>query len=366
MRKLLFICCLGAVLLIIAGCKEEDVSPAVVGPITTVPDIPPEVVQHSFEADPATFHFIADWLTDSKIAYVEKNQGIYTVNSFDLKTGETDTLYEDDAMIIDVLIHPSKKHILLHTSNNPTSANVKIISTDGLVEEEVEVASTELAIEWNDIDPSLILLTAFHQDWTFDLFMYNGNKDFFSLLEIDDPFPKWFGTDSIAIGQVDDHLLDGGDVLTYTPSDGQWRNFGLEGVVYFDTYKDTILTVQINADMEADYSLMGLDGTLRSEWTMPAISNYSEWVIPEVEWTSGDDLFMATADEGGLLDELDTPYRLVRINEAVQTVVADGIEAVPPRCSPSGQLCITGFSSETLIDVDSGKLRNWLTFHDAE
>ena len=33
-----------------------------------------------------------------------------------------------------------------------------------------------LAIEWNDIDPKLILLTAFYQDWTYDVFLYNGNR----------------------------------------------------------------------------------------------------------------------------------------------------------------------------------------------
>ena len=32
---------------------------------------------------------------------------------------------------------------------------------DGIVQDEIVVASTELAIEWNDLDPSLILLTAF-------------------------------------------------------------------------------------------------------------------------------------------------------------------------------------------------------------
>ena len=36
--------------------------------------------------------------------------------------------------------------------------------------DEVSIESSELAIEWNDLDPSLVLLTAFHQDWTYDVF----------------------------------------------------------------------------------------------------------------------------------------------------------------------------------------------------
>ena len=70
-----------------------------------------------------------------------------------LNTGETETLYEEASIIIDVLIHPSKNYLLLHTSDNPTSATVKIISIDGIIQDEIEVASTELAIEWNDLNP---------------------------------------------------------------------------------------------------------------------------------------------------------------------------------------------------------------------
>ena len=112
-----------------------------------------EEISKSLVADPAKFHFVADWLTESKVIYVEKENGHYQVNSFDFESGQTDTLYEDDSMIIDVLIHPSKKYLLLHTSDNAASATVKIVTMDGTVHDEVIVASTELAIEWNDTDP---------------------------------------------------------------------------------------------------------------------------------------------------------------------------------------------------------------------
>lgn len=178
------------------------------------------------------------------------------MNSFDLESGQTDTLYEDDSMIIDVLVHPSKKYLLLHTSDNATSATVKIVTMDGAVQDEVIVASTELAIEWNDLDPSLILLTAFHQDWTFDLFLYNGKVESFDLLAIEDPFPKWLGEDKIAVGFVEGHILDGGEIHTYEPETAKWDQLDLNGVVYFDTYEDTLLAVRINEEEDALYTIM--------------------------------------------------------------------------------------------------------------
>ncbi len=36
-----------------------------------------------------------------------------------------------------------------------TSAKVKIISLEGVVLDEISIASSELAIEWNDLDPDL-------------------------------------------------------------------------------------------------------------------------------------------------------------------------------------------------------------------
>ena len=35
-----------------------------------------------------------------------------------------------------------------------------------------------------------------------------------------------------------------------------------------------------------------------SEWTMPAVSNYSEWVFPEIAWISDNTVHYAIASRG--------------------------------------------------------------------
>ncbi len=363
MRKRLFIFCVAALLVTACAAETDEVvkRPKEEKPVENN-DVVDEVMSESLLVDPAKFHFVADWLTDTKIVYVERDEGYYKVNSFDLNTGETDTLYKDKSMIIDILIHPSKKYLLLHTSENSTSATVKILSMDGTIQDEIEVASTELAIEWNDMDPSLILLTAFHQDWTFDLFMYNGEESSLKILEIEDPFPKWFGKDQIAIGYVEDHVLDGGEILTFNPTTEKWGNLDVNGIVYFDTYESSLLTVRINEEGDARYTIMDLDGTTRSQWTLPAVSNYSEWVIPEVEWISKDAVVLSSPATGGQLDELTSPFRLLRVTEGQQEVIVEESAAGFLRCSPSGQTCLTGASAETVIDVETGEERVWLEF----
>jgi hypothetical protein len=355
----------GAVVLLLTGCTEKT-NEIIEGPtVIEQPkndDLIDEKISKSFAADSAKFHFVADWLTESKVIYVEKENGLYQVNSFDFESGQTDTLYEDDSMIIDVLVHPSKKYLLLHTSDNATSATVKIVTMDGTLQDEVSVTSKELAIEWNDIDPSLILLTAFHQDWTFDLFLYNAKETSIDILAIEDPFPKWLGDDKIAIGYVEGHILDGGEIHTYEPRTENWGKLDVSGVVYFDTYEDKLLVVRINEEMDAHYAIIEQEGLIHSEWTMPVISNYSEWVIPEIEWISSNTVFQPAPVKGGQLDELQSPYRLIRVTEGRQDVVVDDIAAGVLRCSPSGQKCLTGYSAENLIDVESAEEITWLIF----
>lgn len=366
MRKKLFV--FGMLVLLLTGCTEKaddlDGKPDKLIEADPV-SIPEFVVGKKYEtltADPATFHFIADWLTDSKVLFVDKDDGVYQVKSFDFETGETDILHEESAIIIELLIHPSKNLFLLHTSDNPASAKVKILTSDGIIQDEIEVASTELAIEWNDLDPSLVLLTAFHQDWTYDLFLFNGQDSEFGLLEIEDPFPKWYGSSRIAFGFVEDHILDGGEIRTYQPVTKNWETLNLDEIIYFDTFEDSILTMEINEEGNALYHIWDVEGTMRSEWTLPAISNYSEWVIPEIDWLSNNSVVLSAPVNGGQLDEMTAPLRLVKVMDGAVEIIDEEHEPGFIRCAPSGEACLTGVSLETIVEMKEGKKRSWLRF----
>lgn len=350
--------------LLLTGCTAKIDNNVVENPKVKEPVEQPAVIEEELRkvlaVDSAKFHFVADWLTDTKIIYVEKDEGVYKVNSFDLSTGDIATLYEEQSIVIDVLIHPSKKYLLLHTSNDSTSATLKILTTDGIVQDEFEIASTELGIEWNDLNPSLILLTAFYEDWTFDLFLYKGAESDLALLSIDDPFPKWFGKEQIVVGYVEDHSLDGSELLLFNPTTEEWADLDTKGIVYFDTYEQMLVTVKINEAGDAHYVLSELDGTVQSEWILPAVSNYSEWVVPEVVWVSSDTIFLRAPETGGQLDELTSAFRLIREKDGRQQVVSEDVTAGFLRCSPSGEMCITASSATTIIDVETGEQRIWL------
>ncbi|MFC5603549.1 hypothetical protein [Sporosarcina koreensis] len=365
MKRILYL--LLMVIFILSGCSElkgpPSVQPDIEEPdkLMTEPDDPP--FPHVFKVDPSNFHFIADWLNDSQILYVEKNDSYYQVKYFDIETGESGSVYEDDAFIIDVLVHPSGDYFLVHTSEHANAAVVKVVGMDGTVQHQVEIDSTELAIEWNRSNPDKILFTAFHEDWSFDLFVFDGLDEHLSLIELDDPFPKWAGDDKIMGMLVEGHPLDGGEVQLFHLETGEIETVGIGNVIYFDAFEDYFIAVQSIDENAFSYSVRRFDGTVVSGWTLPAVSNYSEWVVPTIQWLDNARLIVIGAEKSGQLDEMGAGFNLFLFDEGNPELLMKGLDAGPLKCSPSGKYCLSGYTSDELIDMSTKEKHKWIEFN---
>lgn len=353
---------LSLLVLILVGCTQK-----MDGTVDQINNNKPAIVDKDFEQvfkthtiSPEKFHFVADWLTDTKIVFVEMDESVYYVKTFDVKTAKIETLFEEASIIVDVLIHPSKKALLLHTSTDSASAIVKIISTDGALLDEVSIASSELEIEWNDLDQNLVLLTAFYQDWNYDVFLYDGKEGAINLISIDDPFPKWLGTDEIVSVSEEDNSLEGGNLHIYNHETNKRERSPLEKVLFVDTYEESLLTVQLDEEENALHTISTQDGSVISNWTMPVVSNYGEWFFPEVSWVSSNAVILPSVEEGGQLDDLRESYMLVRVTGGQQQPLSKNVVLGPLSCSPNGEKCLTGISKEHLIDMKTTEELIWL------
>lgn len=362
MKKLLAV--LGLVLIFATACSKDN--PIVIEEDNEQPTVhaeeKPDQPIHIFKANPSVFHFVGDWLTDTKILYVEKNGNVYQVNYFDIETGESGFLYEDESFITDIIVHPTKEYILIHTSNQSDAAILKVLTTDGTVIHEMEIASTELSVNWNTVDPQKILITAFHEDWSFDIFVFDGHDENLFIANIDDPFPKWAGADQVASIVYAEHALDGGTLQFLNVSNNRITFSDSEDIVYFDAFGDRLFTAKAPVNELFTFSISSLDGTLISEWQMPAVSNYSEWVIPEVEWIDENHMLFKGAQKGGQLDEIGQAFSLYTWTEEGNSTVMEGMGAEPLKCSPSGKYCLSGYTSEDLIEKSTGEKRTWIQF----
>ena len=315
-------------------------------------------VFETLKLESAKFHFVVGWLSDTEIVFVEKEESVYNLNTFNVNTGEIDTLYIEPMIIVDAIIHPTKELILVHTSNNPTSANVKMLSLEGVVLDEISIASSELAIEWNDLDPNLILLTAFHQDWTYDILVYNGKEQEINTISLEDPFPKWLGPQIVTV-HIPEHALDGGSLHLYDLATETVEPLPYANIVHLDTYGNSMLIVKI-MNGEAEYQIIDQDGTILNNWTLPAVSNYSEWIFPDLTWIDNETIITLATTNGGELDNLKEPFMLMKIDAGEQAVISNNSNLTSIKCSPDGEKCLTGNSSEKLIDIKKKEDFNWL------
>lgn len=314
------------------------------------------------KADPSNFHFIADWLSETDILYVEKSNGIYQVKRFNIETGESQVVFEDDAFIINIWVHPSEEYLLIHTSEQYDAAIVKMMSLDGRVLHEVEIASTELEVEWNSIDPQKILFTAFHEDWTFDIFAYDGHLEDLSIVDVEDPFPKWFGRNQIVAAKLNDHPLDGALVEVVSVASDEREVLAEKHIVYMDTFRESILLVEAPIDGLFTYKLKSAKGSVYAEWQMPAVSNYSEWVIPEIEWIDETTVIATGSEKQGQLDDLAGQYNLYLVANGKLQKTYGNLDNSLLKCSPSGTRCLIGQTSEEIVEMSTGKRYRWIDF----
>ncbi|QUW22252.1 hypothetical protein JSQ81_01250 [Sporosarcina sp. Marseille-Q4063] len=346
----------GMAILLLVSCENTS-NP------TEKKEYPPEEVEvelddfKTLEAESSKFHFVAGWLNDSEIVFVEKEDSDYNLKTFNVNTGEIYTLFKESMIIVDAIIHPNKEMILLHTSTNSTSANVKMISLEGIVLDEISIASSELAIEWNDLDPNLILLTAFYQDWTYDVFLFNGREEL-KTLELEDPFPKWLGSQILTV-HIPEHPLDGGSLHLYDWASEIIEPLPYDDIVHFDTYKNSLLIVQI-VNGKAEYEIIDQEGSILNKWTLPAVSNYSEWVFPDLSWIDNETIITLATKGGGELDNLSEPFMLVKLEAGEQVILSNDSNLTSLKCSPDGEKCLTGNSSEKLIDIVEQEEFTWL------
>lgn len=303
----------------------------------------------------STFRYVVDWLSNDEILFVDQKGSDYFLRTFHIYSKEIKDVYVSDMIIIDVLLHPTKEYLLIQTSDSATSATVKMLTLDGIVLNELTIESRELAIEWNDLDPTSILLTAFYEDWSFDTFLYDGETNQIDLLPIKTPLPKWLGTDHFAV--MND--LDEGkkEVMIYEVATGEQQVLDGGEILSFDTFKKALFIVQMTEDEGVAYRILNTVLEEVASWTDGTINEYSDWSVPKFEWITEESLFALRAE-----NKTSSSYELVEYENHDWEVVIGDLEDAALVCSPNHQKCLTGYRLEKLLDLKNKNIQDWLVY----
>ena len=198
---------------------------------------------------------------------------------------------------------------------------------------------------------SLIVFTTFYEDWTYNTFIYDGTTQNLDSIEVEDPFVKWYDEEHLMVFRWAESNLDGGELILYSLKEKTLEETGITNVIDAHTNGNSLLVVQVNEETnEFQYSLSNEVTDESIDWTSAAISNYSEWVVPYMDFIDQDKLIGIKSLKPGNLDETTS-------SGTISSMTFDGkqeygeIESQPLLCAPNGEICLGGYQMENWIQL---------------
>ena len=358
-------------ILFLYGCKEDEAKVSVSTDLPPVesPERSKEVkelkVPSQYFAKSEEFDRVIGWISETEIMFLEKNMEGSHIYTYDLNSNKKTHHATVEMPINDVIIHPSKSHFTILMSENSLQAIIGIYEMGGTKVDELTIESSEIVFEWHPSQVELMTVTAFYEDWTFDTFMYSSKTQILELISSSQPFLEWASINElVGVDWKENDALSGGPLSTISISDGSISKSNESNYIFVDYFENSSLTIQIDQDRELFiYKLFDLTNKTEKIFETPAISNYSQWFIPEIIWTNEDSFLTYISPNPGLLDVNQSRLELVEFSFKSEKERVEFDEGyVQLICSPNGEYCLKGEGLFTIINLNSGEELKWIEY----
>ncbi|WP_102691358.1 YqgU-like beta propeller domain-containing protein [Rummeliibacillus pycnus] len=311
----------------------------------------------------AELHSVVGFLSEVDVLLIKQDQNGEHLIQYNLLNGKEKTIYSTKDDIIQAFIHPSMKQILVQTASSKKKAKVTILSVEGKTLHHIEVQSSELSIAWNPTNVNLLAIAAFSDNFSYKSFVYESNKSQLHEFQAENPFWVWVTDDTLWMNRMNNNPLNGGTLSSINWRKNKETKLSNHQVVYMNAYKQSTLIVSMDfKDGEFEYVLQ--KGTKKQIWKAPAVTSFSQWFVPDIQWLDDQSFITLLPTKGGEIDEGKTPFEIVHasINGVQQLGQMKNYE--PMICSSKGSVCLTGFNYEKLFTTNNYKIKEWLSLRD--
>ncbi|MGG0658609.1 hypothetical protein [Rummeliibacillus pycnus] len=304
-------------------------------------------------------HSVVGFLSEIDVLIIEQNQEGEQLIQYNLLTGKKKLIYSTNDDIIQAFIHPSLKQILIQTASNEKTAKITILSTKGKPLHNFNVKSSELSIVWNPNNENLLALAAFNDNFSYKSYVYEGDKEQLHEFQSENPFWVWRDDDILWMNRIENNPLLGGNLSKIDWKKNQETSLPNQKVVYVNCYKQSTLIVSIDFKREVFHYVLQ-KGSKKQIWEAPAVTNYSQWFVPEVQWLDDQSIITLLPTKSGKIDEEENTSQLVHASvNGVRKI--DQIKNFEPIiCSPKGSVCLTGYNYEKIFTIQPFKMNKWL------
>ncbi len=360
MKKIAFLLLISAVFL--AACQQQNLNSkdeqkqSEKKSIETVKTIS-NVVPYRLKTD--ELHSVVGFLSEIEVLFIKQDQKGEHLVRYNLLTGKKKTIYSTNDDIIQAFIHPSMKQILIQTASNEKKAKVTILSVEGKPLHHFEVTSSELSIVWNPNNVDLLAFASFSDNFSYKSYVFESKKEQLHEFQSENPFWVWLTDDTLWMNRMSNNPLNGG-----TLSKVDWRNnketpLSNHQVVYMNSYKQSTLIVSMDFKRE-EFQYVLQKGTQKQVWETPAVTNFSQWFVPEVQWLDDQSIITLLPTKSGKIDEEENPFQLVHTSIHGVQQIGEMKNYEPIVCSSKGSVCLTGYNYEKVFTTKKFKVKDWL------
>lgn len=307
------------------------------------------------------FFKIGGWLSNSQLIYITNLNQTSTVYKYNLATGKSDFLYKSEQLIATIKISPSRKYLLIQSSPSTYQANVTIINLKGTEIFKKSFPSYELATEWNAFDETKLLVSIFNQDWTYKMILIDLNNESEAEVPLPQPFIKWIGKEKIAYlnwNKNSPELFS--PVIEKNLRDEKEKTI-IPSAIHFSTFRNFFFAITVNEhdSLKATYSFYDMDQKSIYTFSIPQLTNYSDWLVPFYDYSESKKQFFTFRPlASGEADSYSKGFDLVvyDLQNRNEKLIFTGMKNEPISLSPSGEACLYGNNLEKMIDLKSKKV----------
>ncbi len=326
-------------------------------PILTVEDIQENL---PIPIEEGEFEKAYGWMDWQTIVYTTNIQNHTNVYAYNLTEGKNRLIKRMESSISSIYISPSGEYLLIRSPFSTSEILITVINKTGeeLYSEKIE--AFDIAIDWNPYNEQRILISTFTEDWisqTFDLSISDKKR---KEIQLSNPFSYWLKENKLIFlnWSQDDSSLFSNVVRKDLSSEAEKEV--LSNIFQLDTFKGTVMTIQMDQDQMSDAVYHYYDQELNSigAFHTPKLTRFSDWLIPYYDYNEKENTFISfqplhsgeesTYNEGFQLFK----YQLNH-SESKPIPIMEGLENEPLSCSPERSLCLYGYYFEKLIDLES-------------
>lgn len=307
------------------------------------------------------FYKSAGWLTNLSILYIANKGESSALYSYNLGSGKANMLFKSENPIIAAEISPDKKKILIHGAAQNTGI-LTIIDLSGKEIFSANIDSYELSFEWNPFNMDLLTVSAFTEDWDFSTFLLDLNKKQLKELDLPEPFVRWISDEELVFQEWQEQSMALQAPLKVLSVDNLRTEQLFEDLYQFDAMGKNLITVRIeeNEDSElAHYTIYAPGLEPAASFNAPVLTSFSGWLIPFYDlMNDGKEILYLRALHNGEADIYQDGFDLIRLNLDTQKeeIIFSGQPNEPIACSPSGEMCLTGFQFDKVLNIETKEI----------